>query len=56
MGRYKFDHTVIVWKEGDNYYQSNSSAKTESFDLDNLPVTMPIPIHILKGRWHASVA
>jgi serine/threonine protein kinase len=49
-----FHHTAIIWKEGDNYYQFNHPERTKSFDLDSLPATTPIPMHIFKGPWHAS--
>ncbi|OAX37970.1 kinase-like protein [Rhizopogon vinicolor AM-OR11-026] len=45
----------IIWKEGENHYQTNRSAN-EPFDLDTLPVTTPIPMHIFKGRWHPSLS
>jgi hypothetical protein len=45
----RLDHTIIVWKEGDNYYQSEHSATNGSFDIDSLPVTTPIPMHIFQG-------
>ncbi|OJA15584.1 hypothetical protein AZE42_11984 [Rhizopogon vesiculosus] len=54
-----FEYTVIVWKEGDDYYQSNHPSRTKPFDLDNLPITAPvtvtIPMHIFKGHWHPSL-
>ncbi|KIK47979.1 hypothetical protein CY34DRAFT_758536 [Suillus luteus UH-Slu-Lm8-n1] len=51
----KLDHVLIVWKESDNYYQSKHSAR--AFDLDSLPASesIPIPMHIFKGRWHPSL-
>ncbi|OAX35710.1 hypothetical protein K503DRAFT_350809 [Rhizopogon vinicolor AM-OR11-026] len=53
----RLDHTIIVWKEGDNYYQSEHSATNGSFDIDidSLPITTPIPMHIFKGRWDPSL-
>ena len=39
----KFDHTVTVWKEEENYYQLRHSARG-SFDLDSLPTPSPIPM------------
>lgn len=54
------DHVVIVWKENDNHYQSRLSgrwAMAKPFDLDSLSTseTIPIPMHIFKGRWHPSL-
>ncbi|KAG1790532.1 kinase-like domain-containing protein [Suillus plorans] len=54
------DHVVIVWKENDNHYQSRLSgrwATAKPFDLDSLSTseTIPIPMHIFKGRWHPSL-
>ncbi|KAG1849703.1 hypothetical protein DFJ58DRAFT_794821 [Suillus subalutaceus] len=53
----KLDHIVIVWKENDNYYQSEHWATTEPFNLDSLSTfkSIPIPMHIFKGRWHPSL-
>ncbi|OJA12214.1 hypothetical protein AZE42_10150 [Rhizopogon vesiculosus] len=51
----KLDHIIIVWKEGDNYYQSEHSATNGSFDIDSLPVATPIPMHIFKGCWDPSL-
>ncbi|KAG0707349.1 kinase-like domain-containing protein [Suillus ampliporus] len=51
----KLDHTVIVWKEDDNYYQSEHPATTKSLNLDSLSATISIPMHIFKGRWHPSL-
>jgi serine/threonine protein kinase len=51
----KFDHTVTVWKEGDNYFQAKHSARAgSSFDLGSLPATTPIPMQLFMGRWHES--
>jgi len=51
----KFDHTVTVWKEGDNYFQAKHSARADSsFDLGSLLATTPIPMQLFLGRWHSS--
>lgn len=50
----KFDHTVTVWKEEENYYQLRHSARG-SFDLDSLPTPSPIPMHLFLGRWDTSL-
>ncbi|KAG1887627.1 kinase-like domain-containing protein [Suillus subluteus] len=53
----KLNHIVIVWKENDNYYQSEHWATTEPFNLDSLSTSksIPIPMQIFKGRWHPSL-
>jgi len=50
-----FDHTVTVWKEGENYYQISHSARAGKFDLDSLPIPSPIPLVIFKGHWNSSL-
>ncbi|KAG2107365.1 hypothetical protein BD769DRAFT_1694102 [Suillus cothurnatus] len=53
----ELDHTVIVWKENDNYYQYQHRATIELFNLNNLSTSesIPIPMKIFKGRWHSSL-
>jgi serine/threonine protein kinase len=51
----EFDHTVTVWKEGDNYFQAKHSARANaSFNLESLPATTPIPMEVFVGRWDTS--
>ena len=50
-----FDHTVTVWKDGENYYQLSHSSKPGAFDLDNLPMPSSIPQAHFRGRWHSSL-
>jgi hypothetical protein len=47
----KFDHTITVWKEDDNYFQAKHSARANSLDLESLPATIPIPMELFMGRW-----
>lgn len=53
----KLDHTVVVWKENDDCYQSEYRSTTKLFDFDSLSTSesTPIPMHIFKGRWHPSL-
>jgi hypothetical protein len=50
----KFDHTITVWKEGDNYFQAKRSARANSLDLESLSATTPIPMELFMGRWDTS--
>jgi serine/threonine protein kinase len=51
-----FDHSITVWKDGENYYQINHPARRGKFDLDSLPIPpSPIPLVIFKGHWHSSL-
>ena len=50
----EFDHTITVWKEGGDYYQVAHPAR-DSFDLDSLPATTPLPMELFIGRWDASL-
>lgn len=50
----KFDHTVTVWKEGDDYFQAKHSGRANSLDLESLPAAVPIPTQLFMGRWDAS--
>jgi hypothetical protein len=51
-----YDHTITVWKDGENYYQISHSARVSKLDLDSLP-TPPSPIRLenFKGEWHSSL-
>jgi len=51
----EFDHTVTVWKKGDNYYQLSHSARVGTFALDSLPTPIPIPMRAFMGRWCPSL-
>jgi serine/threonine protein kinase len=51
-----FNHTVTMWKDGENYYQISHSARVGKFDPDSLPLpTTPIPLVLFKGLWHSSL-
>ena len=50
-----FDHTVIIWKDGENYYQISHSARDGTFDLNDLPTPSPIPMEPFKAHWNPSL-
>jgi len=50
-----FDHTVTVWKDGENYYQISHSARDGAFDLNDLPTPSPIPMELFKAHWNSSL-
>jgi len=52
---FKFDYSTIIWKEDGHFFRSTLPERIllrKSVDIDNLPISEPIPIHLIRGLWH----